>query len=385
MSRLIKIVLPIVILVIGVGIYKYQVSNKPVPAKAQRVKNLPKVRLAVAETAETSAKAQGFGTVEAAKSISIVSDVAGRVVTVAPNLKSGGMFAKGEVMFTIETETYEAALAAAQASLRSAELELAKIEQSAGVSVSEWEIWNKGVEKPAQPSPLVKYEPQLASARASVDYASKNVKKAKIDLDKTVYRAPFACIVSAESIEPGMVVRTGESLGTIVGSQEYEVVVPVLAANESAVTASENPAKASKVKITLHEGAKSWQWQGYISRVLPDADAKTAMIKVVVTVPQPNRKQTGKPPLTIGSNVEAVIDGNMMSGLISLPKEALKEGDSVWVVKDGVLAVRNVTVAAFGENNVFVSEGISSGESAVITRLNGVVDGMKVETVGENK
>jgi hypothetical protein len=54
-------------------------------------------------------------------------------------------------------------------------------------------------------------------------------------------------------------------------------------------------------------------------------------------------------------------------------------------VKDGVLAVRNVTVAAFGENNVFVSEGISTGESAVISRLNGVVDGMKVETVGENK
>ncbi len=378
MKKGLKIILPVVILALALGLAFYQIKHKPMPQKADKKKINPMVRVETAETADYVSRAMGFGTVQAASSMNIVNDVAGRVIYVNPDLKAGQSFKKGELLYSIETETYESVLASARSGLRSAQYELAKTEQEADVSVKEWDIWNSTAENAKKPSPLIKYEPQLAAGRAAVEYAEKAVAKAEADLLKTAYRAPFDCVVSSENIEPGMVIKSGESAGVLVGAHAYEVAVPVLAKDEADIILSEDMKRASGADVVLTEGPKSWRWTGYASRTLPDADTKTGMIKIVVTVPEPNRKENGRPTLTIGSNVECVIKGKVIRGLTSISKSAVRENNTVWVYKEGRLNIRTAAVAGTDENRAYLSAGVTAGEQVIISRVQGAVDQMSV-------
>lgn len=383
MKTALKIILPVVIIALAFAVTIYQIKNKPMPEKKEKKKILPVVRTEDASIGDFFHTAEGFGIVQASRSMNMVSDVAGRAVYVSPKLKAGAVFRQGETLFEIEKTTYESALASAVANLRSAEYSLSKTVQEADISAKEWEIWNGSTGKAQTPSPLVKYEPQLNSAKAAVDYAKKAVEKAKSDLDKTAYKAPFDCMVSAETVEAGMVIKSGESVGTLIGINEFEAVVPIASGDEAGLILSEDSRKASPAEVTLSEGTKSWTWKGYVARVLPDADAKTGLAKVVVVIPNPNARTDGRPSLTIGSSVTCSVKGRKEGGLVSIPKSALRENSSVWVHEKGSLRIKQPEIMGQFGGRVFIKSGIQAGEKIIVNRVQGAVDGMKVKQAGE--
>lgn len=385
MKRALKIILPIVIIAIAVAMTVYQINNKPIPEKKEKKKVLPVVRIEEAAAADFYHTAEGFGTVQAARTMNMVNDVAGRTVFVNPQLKAGAVFRKGEILYEIERTPYEASLASAVAAQRSAEYSMSKTEQEAEVSVKEWEIWNSTADRAKAPNPLVRYEPQLSSARAVVDSAKKAVAKAQSDLEKTIYRAPFDCAVSSETVETGMVIKSGESVGTLVGISEYEAVVPVASKDEAGIILSTDGRKASQADVVLTEGSRSWTWKGFASRVLPDADTKTGMAKIVVSIPNPNINADGRPSLTIGSSVACTIRGRKVSGLISIPKEGLRQNNTVWVLEKGTLRIKQVESAGQFGGKIFLNSGVNAGDKIIINRVQGAVDGMQVKTAGAPK
>lgn len=385
MRTIIKILVPVLIIFAAFGVYKWQMANKPEPKKRVKKKIIPIVQTIPAKSVSDYVyQVAGYGKVETAGSVTIVSETAGKVIWVNDKLKKGGIFKKNEWLYRIDDADYVSALDSAVASLKNAEYELQKIQEEADISKKEWEIWNEmsDVKKPA--SPLVNYEPQLASARATVKSAESAVMVAKSDLAKVVYKAPFACIVTEETVDHGKIIRAGESAGTLVRTDRYEIYLPMAAKDSVKINFSEDMEEASKGYVELTEGTESWKWDVYTERVLPSADSATGMLQAVLVVDDPFDTKGGeRPVMPIGANVRASLDSGEMSDAIRIPEHALREGGVVWVVSQGKLQIREVSLLEKRGEYAYLSGGIIEGEKVIISDMEGVLDGMPVNLGGQ--
>jgi multidrug efflux pump subunit AcrA (membrane-fusion protein) len=105
------------------------------------------------------------------------------------------------------------------------------------------------------------------------------------------------------------------------------------------------------------------------------------MIHVVVRVDKPYAR---KPPLVFGLFVTVEIEGRKVQSVTVIPREALHQGNVVWVVdKASRLRFRKVEVARVQGDEVIVSKGLEDGETVVTTRLKTVTDGMTVRMVSK--
>ncbi|EFK06434.1 conserved domain protein [delta proteobacterium NaphS2] len=103
------------------------------------------------------------------------------------------------------------------------------------------------------------------------------------------------------------------------------------------------------------------------------------MVRVVVRVEKP---YATKPPLAVGLFVRVEIKGRHMPNLAILPRGALHQGDTVWVVdQDDRIQFRKVQVARIEGEQVQVEGGLRNGERVAISPLKTVTDGMMVRPV----
>ena len=124
-------------------------------------------------------------------------------------------------------------------------------------------------------------------------------------------------------------------------------------------------------------------WEGHVHRVEGALDEITRTLRVIVRVEAPYDTERGGQPLLIGSFANVEIEGRRLERFFSLPLDALREGNQLWMYKNGKLSVRNVSVVQIFENTVLVDGGINDGEVVITTRLAFVVDGMHVRAVDE--
>ncbi len=105
------------------------------------------------------------------------------------------------------------------------------------------------------------------------------------------------------------------------------------------------------------------------------------MTRLVVAVSDPFGLAAGgaSPPLELGLFVAVEFQGTILRGVFPLPRSALRDGGTVWVV-DGEdrLRVRRVTVGRLERREVLVTGGLSPGERVVLTSLSAAADGMRV-------
>ena len=179
----IQVAVPVIIILIGVVVMKMMVSGRQAPVKEVKADSGVLVDVLKAASQNLTVFIQGTGTVEASQEISIIPQVSGRVVSADPNLVVGGFFKKGDTLFELEDIDYKLALEQAESSKAKAEYDLATIESQARIARTEWEQLNRDSGTP--PNPLVLYEPQLRSAKASLASASAMRQQAEINLDRT--------------------------------------------------------------------------------------------------------------------------------------------------------------------------------------------------------
>jgi hypothetical protein len=86
-------------------------------------------------------------------------------------------------------------------------------------------------------------------------------------------------------------------------------------------------------------------------------------------------------PLAIGLFVDARIRGRAVEAARVIPRVALRQGDSVYVVADGELSIRRVSVLHEDAEEVVLASGVEAGEAVVISPVRSPVNGMRVQGV----
>ncbi len=379
-SKLIKYILPIVILAVGLAGMSGMVLSKTAPEKTVPDPIGTLVETLVLKAEDHQIKIHATGTVQPAVEVTIVPQVGGRVVRLAEGFQEGRFFDKGQLLFEIESADYQLAVEKSRAEIAKAEYDLATVNSQARVARLEWERVN--LDQQAKPNPLVLYEPQLKNAQAALAGAKADLQQKLLDLERTRIHAPFNCRISSKSVDLGQFVTAGQAVATVAGTDAAEIVIPVpLHELQWIDVPQSNRQVSSTATVHLSAGMKH-SWSGRIDRSLGEADAQSRMIRLVVKVDDPyGLKEKGSHALDLaeGLFVAVTLQGKILQDVFAVPVSALRHDDTLWLrTADGTLDILKVQVLRREKENVLVHGEMHTGQALVTTHVSGAAQGMRL-------
>ena len=379
----------VMVIVMGLGVMGFLAltASKPQLKRTKPPTPMPMVRVSPIKTGPQSVMVRGEGTVRPLREIQLVPQVNGKVVFASPVLVNGGEFKKGDTLLRIDPLDYQLAVTLAQARVKDSESRLKVAEEEAAAAREEWRLLyqGKGV-KSEDPPALVAKEPQLAAAKAKLAADRADLQIARLNLERTELKAPFNGRVSEESVDIGQYVSSAKPLATLFSTEAAEIVVPF---DDESLYWFQVPGftpgdgAGSPVKVLARIAGRELTWSGEVVRAEGKLDGRTRMVQVVVRVQKPYAR---KPPLAAGLFVTVEIQGRTLENAAVIPRAALRDNDTVWVVDEtGQLAFRRVDVARLGTNQAILRSGLEDGEMVVTSGLKVVTDGMKVRIMPPKK
>jgi RND family efflux transporter MFP subunit len=329
-----------------------------------------------------------MGTVVPAREVVLKAQVSGKVLSLHPEFIAGGYIRENDEILKIDPVDYQLTVTLAQAKVKDAESGLELAEEEANAAKEEWLLLNEGDAKTKdKPPPLVAKEPQLAAAQARLKAEQAELQKAELDLKRTSVRAPFNGIVRTKSVELGSLVTPQDPLAELVGVDEYwiQVSVPVDYLKWISVPKRKGK-KGSQVRVMHRSG---YAWTGEVIELLGDLETEGRMARILVAVKDPLAlKDSGQTtrPLLIGEYVRVEIEGSSLSQVFRIPRVALRENDTIWIVgDDSTLDIRAVTTIWRDTQTVFLEQGLNPGDKLIVSDLAAPVEGMKIQMEGAER
>jgi RND family efflux transporter MFP subunit len=332
---------------------------------------------------------RGHGTVNPKVQVDIIPEVAGKVVFVHPELKVGGFVRKDETILQIDPSDYELAVQQAEAAVAEATVRLETEQAEGDVARKEWDELNPGTEPT---SLLVLREPQIRQAKASLASANAQLSTAKLRLERTSLSLPFDGLITSERVDLGQYVVTGQSLGTAFGTEAVEIEVPLdddelawfdVFAHSIFNDGNPNPKTQTPVEVRADFAGAEHIWQGRVVRTTGQVDTMSRMVVIVVEVQDPFKIVDDRPPLLPGVFAEVLIQGKTLCNAVAVPRDAVREGNQVWLVNDGSLHIQPLDVVRADKDYAYVTSDIPDGAKVVVSSLDAIVGGMAVRTEAE--
>ncbi len=228
---------------------------------------------------------------------------------------------------------------------------------------------------------LAQREPQLESTRLELKAAQSALKKAQLDLTRTTLRAPFNAMVVSESVDTGQLLSPQATVARLVGTDEYHVQVSVPVSSLRTIRARADDEAGSEAKIIQRVGQETIERRGEVIRELPDLDPGGAMARILVRIENPLGRR-GDLPLLLGSFVDVEVGAQPIDNAIRLPRVALRNGRSVYVMNDqDQLEIRDVRIAWTEPDAVLVTGGLEANERVVTSRIPTPVPNMLLRTL----
>jgi RND family efflux transporter MFP subunit len=380
------------IVVVGLVISTLLFVTRPRTERQQPVAPSSIVTVHTVSTEQPPIVIRGWGTVQSKQSVSLVPQVAGRVVRVSPHLAAGAFVEAGEVLLEIEDTDYALAVEKARADVAQAEYSLATAREEARVAIEEWELTLADADPDSplhqiEPTELVFREPQLRQAEASLVAAEASLQQAELNLSRCRLTAPFAGRVVNESADPGDYAMAGSILGRLDAIDIFEITVNLPDRDLAWIRVPQTPGDTtagSPVTVSGKFGGKEFTWNGHAVRLGGEIDLQSRMMPVVVEVPSPYAVDDGRPPLVAGLFVAVDFASEPPAGTITIPRRGLRPGNLAWILDgDDRLRIREVEVLHADEERVVLIGGLLPGDRLIISNLQYVVEGMPLCVGGD--
>jgi RND family efflux transporter MFP subunit len=349
----------------------------------------PSVRTATAQQVSTGGSKtllNASGYVTARREATVSSKVTGKVVEVL--IEEGRKVESGEVLARIDPSNVQASLHLAEAQweaarssaneiqvrLDEAERELRRVTQlSENKIATRADLDRAGSDAKAQRA-------RLAKQSADALVAEREVALWRQQMEDTVIRAPFAGVVTVKNAQPGEMIspmsaggsftRTG--ICTIVDMNSLEIEVDV---NESFINRVE---AGQPVEATL-DSYPDWKMPSKVIAIIPTADRQKATVKVRVGFDKLDNRIL--PHMGVKVAFQSADSAPSGRASVGIPKTAVQRRDGrdiVWVVRDGRVERRAVTVDASASDIATVAAGLAIGEKVIVDPPENLTDGARV-------
>lgn len=387
-----KFFLPILLLVAAGGIATLLIVSKPEVEKEEN--EFPPLVVEVSEASlDEELRSSGFqGAVRAKTDIQLVAQVTGKVTEVSDKFIEGGQFAKGETILRIDDADYRVALKLAEASVAEASVELDIEKASAETNKREWQdLVGESLDKA---NPLRLNKPQVQRARARLDAAKAQLAQAKLDFDRTRISAPFDGRIMSKAAELGQFVARGSSIGRVFSTDSVEIRIPMsdTQISELGLSLGQIPNKTDMIeaRVSTRFGESDYHWQGYLKSIDASVDSETRLLFGTIVVDQPFEVTSGSGfPLAPGLYVDVELDAAEKVTGVSIPRTALRSGNTIYVVEDGKIKFKRVSTLFTSPEvavlRVDTDESILPGEMVVTSPVPGAFNGMAVKVNSRNE
>ena len=378
-----KGIVPILIIVLAVFGARVLIATKPVAKKKPPVASAPLVDVEVVKAEDFNIWTPVMGTVQAARKISLEPQVAGKVISVSDKFIPGGYFEKGQEILRIDPLDYELKVKQQESSVVDADYNL-KVEQGhQKVAGREWKLLKKSSGGTAQEASLALRKPHLEKAEADYASAKAKLQQARVDLSRTIVRAPFSAMIESKAADLGANLGEQEEIATLVGTDEFWVMVsvPVDRLDRLIFPSEANGFKGSLARVISGSGESSFERKGHVLRLLPSLESQGRMARVIVTVEDPlNLKgEKGLRPLLLGSYINVSIDSGILKNVFAVPRVAFRDDNTLWIMNSsGKLEIRKVDPIWRDENFIYLKSGLADGEKLVLTDISTPLKGMNL-------
>lgn len=385
MNSVVRTLAPFAVLSAGFGLAALSIWTRPTPERTEARPRVARVVVEPIEVGPRPVEVSGTGTVIPARSVDLRSEVAGRVVAAHPALEPGGRLRRGRVAVRLDARDYRVRVTEAKAALQQARFEFELEEGRQVVARREFELLGRDSTELGEAS-LALREPHLRNARAAVEGAEASLELAQTNLERTRIRVPFNAIVREESVERGLLVDRQTILARLVGTDRFWVRVSIPVAALEWVRFEDAGGEATPVRVRQDLGqGRSVEKLGRLVRLLSDLDPRGRLARVLVAVDDPldlKKPPEQREPLLLDAFVEVRMRGRRLEEVATVPRRALREGDSVWIMApDDTLEIRSVSPAWKGPRTVYVRGELRAGERLVVSRIPTPVPGMQLRRV----
>ncbi|NMR24663.1 efflux RND transporter periplasmic adaptor subunit [Pseudoalteromonas sp. NEC-BIFX-2020_015] len=372
-TGILKWILPFVAL--GIGIVGFVGINAIAqePDKKEIVDTRPTVKVEPVSANNHQVVINSYGEVKPLESTRLSAQVSGEVVSWHPNFVAGGIVARGETLFSIEKDNYEAALLQAEAELAQAQSKLIEEQAQAKVAADEAKRFPGKVR-----TALFLREPQVLSAQASVKSAQARLKRAQRDLDNCDVTAPYDALIVSRDIGVGQYINMGSQIGELNNIEQAEIIIPIAGFDNVFLPERVKGITATVIKTGLHGFTR----QAVIDRDLGVIDNATRMSSLVVRIDDPYGLTNKQPAIKFGSYVQVNFAGTMLQNIYRLPQE-LVNNQTVWIVnEEQQLESRTVKVIREEGEYFYISDGLEADDQLVVTLPEYPQKGMAVKVAG---
>ena len=197
--------------------FRPQAETQVVPAPPRPVVSVLEAKLQSHQLVVTSQ-----GSVIPSRSINLVAEVSGRVISVSKDFVDGGFFEKNEVLVKLDDRDYQYQLINANAEIARARREKALEKGQARRAKRQWRDLGS-----QEANDLSLRRPQVKAAEAQLAAAIAQREQIKLDLQRTNIHSLFSGRVQKSHVDVGQYVTPGTVVAQVYDSALAEVRLPL--------------------------------------------------------------------------------------------------------------------------------------------------------------
>lgn len=215
------------------------------------------------------------------------------------------------------------------------------------------------------------YEGRIDAINAQIDLLKYQIEKCKIV-------SPMEGIAANISIKPGDIVAPGSPLLDIFQDESYLVEVFVVTDDIHSIDAGMD------VDLIMTRRGEDIVFPGVVKKIAPSAVERISALGLeeqrVEVIVEPSVPQGLK--LFPGSRLDVEFTVDKREDKLVVPKTVLfpfKDGDAVWVVRDGKAVVQSVITGFENDREIVIEEGLNTGDLVILNpHLEGLKEGRSI-------
>ncbi|CAN5921741.1 efflux RND transporter periplasmic adaptor subunit [soil metagenome] len=338
------------------------------PAIAQQGAPAPAVLVQPAESTAIADQSEYIGRAAAVDKVDLRARVKGFL---GPRkFKDGDLIKKDQVVFTIEPETYEAAVDqktaqrdSAMAALTNADLQLNRAAELLRTNTGTVAVRDQRLSEQLQ-------------AKAQLEDAKAQLRDAEIQLSYTEIKSPIDGRIGRAAVSPGNLVSPDSGvLATVVSETPIRVLFPVTQRELLEAKRDASIGDPPSVRLKLADGSL-YKEKGKLDFIDITVDPKTDGQIVRATFDNKDGF------LTDGQTVRVLLEENKPKSVVTVPQQAIaldQTGAYLFTVDDkNVVHLQRIKAGIVRNGQMVVTEGVKAGDKIVVQGQQRIRDGMTV-------
>jgi multidrug efflux system membrane fusion protein len=364
------------VLLLGTGLGAY-VLKASAPSHAAAPTAAPPVPVTAAQAHKGNVPIvlEGLGTVTPINTATIRTQVQGTLDSVdfveGQNVKRGDILAKIDPrVFEAQVDQAEAALARDQASLKNAQVNLARTQPLAARGFATQQL-------------LDTQDSQVAQGQGTVTLDKAALEAAQTQLSYTTITAPFDGVTGIRHIDPGNIVHPTDTTGLVILTQ-LEPISIIFTLPSTDIPEVQKAIASGEASVDAYDAANTHELDhGSLMLIDNHVDASTGTVQLKASFP--NEKKNLWP----GSFVNIHLTIAIRHDAVTVPLTAVQQGPSgafVYVVDaKHVVSARDIKAGQSREDKVLVDQGLSGDETVVTAGQYRLTPGISVKIVPNDR